>query len=139
MTDSPSANKVASFNAASVWMLEQVRKFSQLQPFYSCILACQGPTCIFWANLTPFSLQLAGLLMERNQPGDAAKAAGFAAEAAKLARGVLSLYNAGEGFFSALYPNGAPDRASPNVMGPASFRLEIGVFCDFYIALSCWT
>ena len=34
------------------------QKSGQLQPFYRCIpTGMHGPTCIFWANLTPFSLQ----------------------------------------------------------------------------------
>jgi hypothetical protein len=43
--------------------LEQVRnmqvgpEFGPTSAFYSCILTIMcGPTCIFWANLTPFSL-----------------------------------------------------------------------------------
>ena len=63
---------MASFNAASVWMLEQ----------------------------------LAALLRERNHSGDAELAAGYEREAAALAKAVLSLYVEGQGFFSALYPNG---------------------------------
>ena len=42
--------------------------------------------------------------------GDRQAAAAHSAEAQKLAAGVLSLYNAGEGFFSALYPNGTSPR-----------------------------
>ena len=38
--------------------------------------------------------------------GDQQAAVAFNSEAQKLAAGVLSLYNAGQGFFSALYPNG---------------------------------
>ena len=33
------------------------KKLGQLHPFYSCIpTGIHGPTCFFWANLTPFSL-----------------------------------------------------------------------------------
>ena len=33
------------------------RKFGQLQPFHGCTrTGMHGPTSIFWANLTPFSL-----------------------------------------------------------------------------------
>ena len=35
------------------------QKLGQLQPFYSCIpTRMRGPTCIFWAGLTPFSLKV---------------------------------------------------------------------------------
>ena len=35
------------------------QKLGQLQPFYSCVpTGVHGPTCILWANLTPFSTQL---------------------------------------------------------------------------------
>ena len=50
--------------------------------------------------------QLASVLRERGQPGDAEAAAKHAADAAKMAKGVLSLYEEGQGFFAALYPNG---------------------------------
>jgi hypothetical protein len=40
------------------------RSWANFSPLYSCIpTGMHGPTCIFWANLTPFSLQ--GL---RSQP-----------------------------------------------------------------------
>ena len=38
---------------------ESAQKLGQLQPFSSCIpTAMHGPTCIVWADLTPFSLRL---------------------------------------------------------------------------------
>ena len=38
------------------------RKFGQLQPFHGCTrTGMHGPTSIFWANLTPFSLQFGSI------------------------------------------------------------------------------
>ena len=45
---------------------EFAQKLGQLQPFVAVLpQELHGPTCIFWANLTPFSLQLAAELARR--------------------------------------------------------------------------
>ena len=45
------------------------QKLGQLQPFYRCIPAgMHGPTCIFWANLTPFSLKRFMNTSRKNAP-----------------------------------------------------------------------
>ena len=68
--------------------------------------------------------QLAALLRERNHSGDAELAAGYEREAAALAKAVLSLYVEGQGFFSALYPNGTKIGVRCGKKRPSSFWLQ---------------
>jgi hypothetical protein len=86
-----------------------------------------GPTCIFWATLTPFSLQWSDEACDDH-----------------TCRGILRggnnyrplgsrWYFPQPGGLNGEVEDGALDRAtsSPNFMGLTSLGLDVGTFCDF--------
>jgi hypothetical protein len=95
--------------------------------FYSCVpTGMHGLTCIFWANLTPFSL--AGVARARAGRGRCGRpgAVGVRAARRRDRRGPRRRRPR----VPAHVRGGALNRASPNFMGLASLRLVIGIFCD---------
>jgi hypothetical protein len=79
---------------ASEKVAKLVQKLGQLPPFGGCIpTGMYGPTCVFWASLTPFARKMA-----EASPGIAYRGLmgydGGAAETAQVGLGrIIALYN----------------------------------------------